>query len=93
MILGRDYKSLKNMPPGFKKRINAVNMFDIDAIMRCSTAITSVKNNLKDIYLCGTIFNEFTFTYYADKNDYFEMLFQQYTDSAINKIYHPVTVE
>ena len=37
--------------------------------------------------------NEFTSTYYNDKNDSFEMLFQQYTASTISKIYCSSLIE
>ena len=61
--------------------------------MICSTTITSVANTLNKFHLSATIFNEFTSTYYDNKNDYFKMLLQKYTASAINNIYHPVIIE
>ena len=45
------------------------------------------------IYLGGTILNEFASIYYNDKNDSFEMMFQIYTYSSVNNIYHPEIVE
>ena len=68
-------------------------MFDSDSIMICSTKITSIKNTLKTIYLSGNLWDEFKYTYYNDKNNPFEILFQKYTASAVNKIYHPSIVE
>ena len=64
-------------------------MFDSYYVMICINAIISVENTPKKIYLSVTILNEFTSTYYDDKNDYFEMLFQKYTASAVKNIYHP----
>ena len=57
--------------------------------MSCSTAIPYVENNPNMIYLGGTILNEFASIYYNDKNDSFEMMFQIYTYSSVNNIYHP----
>ena len=61
-------------------------MFGSDSIMNWNCAIPYVPNTLKKIYLSKTILNEFTSTYSYDNNDYFEMLFQQYTDFSDKKI-------
>ena len=61
--------------------------------MICITVIPSIANTMKNIYLIATLFNESTSTYYDDKNDYFEMLFQNYAASDVNKIYHPSLTE
>ena len=61
--------------------------------MTCKYAITSVPSTLNTIYLSTTILNESTFTYYDDKNEYFESLFQRYKDSDVNNIYHPALTE
>ena len=58
-------------------------MFDIDYIMSWSTAIPSVENKPKKIYPGGTLLDGFTSKYYDDNNDNFELLFQQYTTSAV----------
>ena len=63
-------------------------MFGYDYIMIYSTIFTSIGNTLKKIHLSKNILNEFTSTYYDDKKDYFEMLFQNYIASAVNNIYH-----
>ena len=55
-------------------------MFDNQSVMSYNNEISSVVNTPKKIYLSTTILNEFTSTYSYDNNDYFEMLFQQYTD-------------
>ena len=67
-------------------------MFDSDSIMICSTKITSIKNTLKTIYLSGNLWDEFKYTYYNDKNNPFEILFQKYTASAVDNIYYPSIV-
>ena len=64
-------------------------MFDGDYIMSCSTPITGVANNLKNVYLGGTLLGAFTSTYYNNNNDTFGLLIQQYTASAVEKLYHP----
>ena len=51
--------------------MHAIGMFDGDAIMICSSAITSLENTTKNIYLSGTLLDEFTSTYYNDKNNSF----------------------
>ena len=81
------------MCPRKLKTIHAVNMFDSYYVMICSNEIISVENTPKKIYPSVTILNEFTSTYYDDKNDYFEMLFQNYAASDVNKIYHPSIIE
>ena len=93
VTLNWDSQALKNIPLRVKQLIYDVNMIDSDAMMICSTAITSAENTLKNIYLSGTVLNEFMSAYYDDNNDSFEMLFQQYTASAVKKLYHPDIVE
>ena len=68
--------------------IYAINMYNSDYTMICSTSITSVANTLKKIYLGGTLWCEFTSDYYNDKNYTFRLFFQPYKASAVNKIYH-----
>ena len=48
---------------------------------------------MKNIYLSATTLNELTSTCYYDKNDSFFAVFQQYTDSSVNNIYHPYLIE
>ena len=60
--------------------------------MSCCTPITLVPNTLKNIYLCGPLWDEFTPEYYNENNDAIGMSFQQYADSAVENIYHPYTV-
>ena len=92
-MLDYDSQALKNVPLRVKQHIYPVNMFDNDYLTRCITKITSIANTLKNIPLGGTILNEFTSTYYNDNNDSFEMLFQKYTASAVNIIYHPEIIK
>ena len=92
-MLSRYYLALTNAPQRVKQHIHAINTFDSDDKMSCITAVTSVVNIHKNIYLSVALLDEFTSTYYDDKNDSFEMLFQKYTDSAVNDIYHPSVVE
>ena len=67
-------------------------MSDSDYVMRFSTVIPSVANNLKNIYLGGPNCYEFTYDYYNDNNDAFGLLFQQNTDSSVENFYHPTIV-
>ena len=60
--------------------------------MICSTLIPSVTNIMKNIYRSGNFSNEFTSTYYDDKNDSFAKI-QQYIPSYVNNIYHPAIVK
>ena len=68
--------------------MHAINMFDSDSIISSSTTIISFANTLKNIYIGGNILGEFTSTYYDDNNYDFGMLFQQYTASVVDSIYH-----
>ena len=88
VILDKYYQVLKNVTMSVKQSIHAINMFDIDYLMSFSTAIPYIDNNLKKIYISGTLLNESTSRYYDDNNDSFEMLFQQYASSAVKNIYH-----
>ena len=81
------------MPLIVKQLINAIAMFEIDYVMNWNNAITSVANNPNKRDLSKNLLNEFTSTYYDDKNDYFAMLFQNYTASSINNIYNPDPIE
>ena len=63
----------------------SINMFGCDYIMSFTTTIPSVTNTLKKIYIGGNMLDEFTSTYYDDKNDTFVLLFQQYTSSTVEK--------
>ena len=85
-------QALNNLARIVQNCNNAVNMYDSDSIMSCCTPVISVSNTLKKIYLGGTIWDEFTSEYYNDNNDAFGRLFQKYTASDINNIYHPCTV-
>ena len=89
LILKQASLDLMNVPLRFKKHINDINMFEIDYIMSFSTAVTSVVNFLKNIYLCVSILDKSTSAYYNNNNDNFELLFQKYTSSAVDNIYHP----
>ena len=60
--------------------------------MSCSTAISSVTNTTDNIYLSANLLNELTYKYYNDKNDFFEMLFQQYTASTVNNVFYPAII-
>ena len=57
--------------------------------MNCIYPIPSVENNLKNIYLGGTLWDESTSQYYNDNNDTFELLFKIYTAINVDNIYHP----
>ena len=71
--------------------MHTINMFDSDYIMRCSTAMDSVANTPKKIYLGGTLLYESASTYYEDKNVTFGLLFQQYKSSVVYFfIIHPL---
>ena len=63
-------------------------MFDGDSMVSFSTTIPLVANTLKKIDLVGNFLYDFTYTYNDDKNDTFGMLFQQYTASYVDNIYH-----
>ena len=84
-------EALKNFPQTIKIIITATNMYESDYIMSCCTPIPSVENTPKKIYIGGTLWDEFTSEYYNDNNDDVRLLFQQYTDSAIENIYHTST--
>ena len=68
-------------------------MFDSNYVMSCSNLTTYAENTPKNTNISGNILNESTSTYYGDKNDSFEILFQQYISSAVNNIYHTAIVE
>ena len=93
MLLDQYYQPLNNFLLRVKQRIHYVDMFDSDYVMICSTAIPSVANTPRKFYFVGTLLDESTSTYYHDKNDNFDLLFQHYTDSAVDKIYHPSIVK
>ena len=78
VMLDQGSQSLKNVPPRFKQLIHAINMFYSDAIISNITPILYVLNNLKNIYISGTILDEFKSTYYDDKNSYFGMFSKIY---------------
>ena len=69
------YKSLKSMPTRVKWYTHAVNIIDSDYMIILNTAITSLENTLKKIYLSATLMNELTSTYENDNNYSFEMFF------------------
>ena len=62
-ILEQASLALNNVPLKVKNFIHAINIFDSDYIMSCSTTITSFANTLKNIYLGGTILDKLTSTY------------------------------
>ena len=81
VILGKASIALNNVPLRVKNGIHDTNMFDSDSIISCSTV-------LKNIYPSGTLLGEFTSEYYHDKNYTSGLLFQKYTASDVDKIYH-----
>ena len=89
MILEQSSLALNNVPLKAKKYIHAINMFNNDYIMSCSTKIPSVENTPKNIYPDGNILDEFASMYYDNNNDNFRLLFQKYTASDVDKMYHP----
>ena len=90
VILEEASLALENVPLRFEKCIHAINMFNSDSIISYSTSIPSFENTVKKIYPGGNILDEFTSIYYEDKNDTFGMLFQNYTGSSGENVYHPV---
>ena len=48
------------MPPRVKNHIHSNNTFYGDSIMNCGTEITSVSNSLKNIFISGPLWDEFT---------------------------------
>ena len=56
------------MPPRVKKLIYVIGMFDTYYVMSWITVIPSVANTRNNIYLGGTLLDEFTSTKYYDKN-------------------------
>ena len=63
-----------------KKIFHAVDFHENDYVMTCNTHIPSVDNNLKKNNTSTTIFNEFSSTYYGDKNDCFKFVSKKYTE-------------
>ena len=57
-----------------------------------STPVPSVSNTLKNIYRSGPLWDELTSEYFNDNNDVFRMLFQKYTASSVDNIYHPYII-
>ena len=55
-------------PNRSKQRIHSVDMNTNYYVMTCNTEIPSIDNTTKKINLSTTILNEFTSTYYDDKN-------------------------
>ena len=92
-MLDQYFQAPKNVPLRVNHCIHAVNMFENDSVIRCSTANPSVANNPKNIYLNTALLDKSTSTYYDDNNDSFEMLFQLYSSIPVKKIYHPSIVE
>ena len=68
-------------------------MNEDDLVTTCNTATPSIANIPKKIHLSTTIFNEFTSTYYYEKNDGFELLFKNYTENSVNNIYHSYLIQ
>ena len=54
--------------------------------MTYNTLIPSVANTMKKIHLSTILLNEFTSTYYENKNDGFEILFKQFTEKYVEKL-------
>ena len=78
-MIYHDCQALNNVPLRVKICIKTFNMFDSDYEMTCSVTLNYVSYNLNKIYLTTTILIEFTSTYYDYYDDYFAMLFHQYT--------------
>ena len=55
----KDSQALDNFPETVQNYIHAINMYDSDYIMSCSTPTPSVGNTLKKIYLGQTFWYEF----------------------------------
>ena len=93
LILEVASQALNNVPLIFQKFIHAIKISDSDYIMSCSTAITSVENTPKKIYLGGHLWDEFKSEYNNNKNDTFGLLFQKYAYGAVEKIIiHPLLI-
>ena len=52
----------------------------------CNRSINYIANTLKKIDISSNIFNEFTSTYYDDKDDGFGMLFKKYTGKFLTTL-------
>ena len=86
VIIEQASHDMKNVPLIFQNHIHAINMNDSNSIMSCSTPIYSVANTLRKIYLRRPLWDEFTYECYTGINDYFGLLFQQYTSKTQHEI-------
>ena len=88
VITEKSSQALNNVPQTVQNHSNAINMHESDSRISCCTPIPSVANTLKNIYLGGPLWYEFTPEYYNDNDDAFVLLFQQYIASDIDNIYN-----
>ena len=86
VMLTNGSKDLEKITTRIKQLIHAVAMNVKDLSITCNVSIHSVANNLKKSHLSTILLNEFTSTYYDDKNDYFEMFFKQFIDNYVEKL-------
>ena len=70
-MIAQNYQDPKNTPTMIKQQTHSFNMYQNDSVITCNTEIPSVANMLKKIHPSTNIFNEFTSSYYDDKNDGF----------------------
>ena len=61
VIIEKYSQALNNVLMKVQNCIHAINVYDIDSIMRFSTPISSDANILKKIYIGGTLWGEFTY--------------------------------
>ena len=61
-------------------------MYENYSVTDFNRYIPYVANIMKELHLSTTIFNEFSSTYYDDKNDGFKLLFRQCKYNYVNNI-------
>ena len=89
VVIAYDSKALKNITARVKQCIHAVNTHANYLVVTFNVVISSVDNNLNKFSISTTIFNEFTSTYYDDKNGGFGLLFKTFTANSDKNIDHP----
>ena len=85
-------QALNNVPQTVQNRMDVINMYAIYNIKSYCTPIPSIVNTLNNIYLDGPLWDELISEYYNENNYAFGQLFQKYSASVVDNIYHVSTI-
>ena len=93
VVLERNSNNLKMIANESKQRIHAMDMHYSDCVMNFTTAITSISNTFKQLFLQLNLYSSCIQNIYTGKEENINNIFSTYVEPLLNYINHPTLVQ